>query len=97
MTQAYDIGVLKFRPEVSLERQREALDRLGAAMRRLPGFVSREVYHDPVGQRWVDVVGWRTHAEAQASGDIIKDPEIAAIFASFDEAGTVLGIYEKLA
>lgn len=96
MGQAYDIGVLKFRPEVPLERQRDAVDRLGDAMRRLPGFLSREVYHDPVGQRWVDVIGWSTLEAAQASAEIVKDPAIADIFASFDETGVVLGIYEKL-
>ena len=43
-----------------------------------PGFISRELVHDPEGGRWIDLVWWRTIEEARAAAELALTSESCA-------------------
>jgi heme-degrading monooxygenase HmoA len=56
-----------------------------------PGFISRELSHDAEGDRWIDLVWWRTMAEAQAAAELAMSSESCApMFALIDMESTLM-------
>ena len=44
---------------------RQAAETSSAFLRRCPGFLSRQLSHDPATDTWADVVSWTDRASAQ--------------------------------
>ena len=40
---------------------------IGGFAREQPGFIERRYFHDPKTQRWIDLVTWRSAADASAA------------------------------
>jgi hypothetical protein len=54
-------------------------------MTRQPGFISHELSYDAVGDRWIEVVWWKTMAEAHAAAELANSSESCApMFALID-------------
>ncbi|GAB4120605.1 MAG: hypothetical protein Fur005_23830 [Roseiflexaceae bacterium] len=61
-----------------------AVEASQAAVQRLPGFISRELSCSDEGL-WIDLVHWRSHADAVAAAEAFGSlPEVAAFAAMID-------------
>ena len=60
-------------------------DAVSSWIRKQPGFISRELVHDPEGDRWVDVVWWESLEQARAASELAMTSESCApMFALID-------------
>ena len=56
-----------------------------------PGFISRELSYDADGDRWIDVVWWRSLKVAQAAAErAMRSPSCAPMFSLIDEESTLM-------
>ncbi|MDQ3742510.1 MAG: hypothetical protein M3389_16395 [Actinomycetota bacterium] len=63
-----------------------------------PGFVSREMAYDGEGDRWIDVVWWRTMEDAHAAAEkAMHSPSCAPMFALIDMEATLMVHGERVA
>ena len=60
-----ELVVYKLNEGVSREQFLGTNDAVSTWIRNRPGFISRDLVHDVDGDRWVDVIWWRSLAEAQ--------------------------------
>jgi hypothetical protein len=57
--------------------------------REQPGFLSRELSYDAGGDRWIDVVWWRSAEEAQAAAEAaMRSESCAPMFSLIDMEAT---------
>ena len=63
-----ELVVYALEPSASREAFLAASRALDGWIARQPGFVARELLHDPEAGTWADVVRWRSRAEALAAG-----------------------------
>lgn len=96
-TQAcFEIVHFAFLPDVTLPRQTEAMNALGAWAATQPGFLSRQSFHDPRQSRWTDVVEWGSLDQATAAMERSqREPALASIMALIDSATLHAGHFEK--
>ena len=86
-----ELVVFKLAPGVSREQFLGAADGLSDWIRRQPGFISRDLSHDPEGDRWVEVVWWKTMADAKAAAEHAMTSESCApMFALIDMESAVM-------
>lgn len=64
-----ELVVFQLRPGVTREQALSASEAVSAWVAEQPGFVSRETYEVPDGEQWVDVLYWRSMAEAKAASE----------------------------
>jgi hypothetical protein len=84
-----ELVVFKLAPGVSREQFLGAAEGLSDWIRQQPGFISRELSHDPEGDRWIEVVWWRTMADAKAAAERAMSSESCApMFALIDMDST---------
>ena len=62
-----ELVVFKLRAGASREALLGTLDAVSSWIAEQPGFVSHTLVEDREGGRWIDVVWWRSMAEAQAA------------------------------
>jgi heme-degrading monooxygenase HmoA len=56
-----------------------------------PGFISRELSYDKEGDRWIDIIWWRTMEDAEAAAELALNSEACApMFALIDEESTLM-------
>lgn len=56
-----------------------------------PGFVSRDMAYDAEGDRWIDVVWWRSMEDARAAADAaMHSASCAPMFALIDMESTLM-------
>jgi hypothetical protein len=56
-----------------------------------PGFISRELSYDAQGDRWIEVVWWRTIEDGHAAAELALTSESCApMFALIDEESTLM-------
>ncbi len=80
-----ELVVFKLNEGVSREQLLGTVDPVSAWIAEQPGFISRELAHDAEGDRWVDVVWWRSAAEAHAAAERAMTSESCApMFALID-------------
>ena len=82
------IELVQFRLKAGVDEQMflAAVADTQAAIMRLPGFLSRELLRGDDGL-WVDLVHWRSKAEALAAAEAFGTmPEVAAFASMIDES-----------
>lgn len=88
MARVMEIVQIRVKPE-SVEALLSTRDAAIAAIRELPGFVSAHLAQLEV-ERWVDVVLWRTRADALAAAEHAPGiPEIARHFEHIAEVAAM--------
>jgi hypothetical protein len=86
-----ELVVFQLAPGVSREQFLGTVDPVSHWISRQPGFISRQLCHDGEGSRWIDVVWWRTIAEAQAAADRAMTSESCApMFRLIDMESTLM-------
>ena len=86
-----ELVVFKLAAGVSRERFLGTVEPVSSWISRQPGFVSRELCHDAEGDRWIDVVWWRTMDEARAAAELAMTSEACApMFGLIDMESTLM-------
>jgi hypothetical protein len=81
-----ELVVFKLRDPATRERFLGTVDAVSEWARQQPGFLSRELSYDADGERWIDLVWWRTMDEAKAAAEVALSSESCApMFALIDE------------
>ena len=92
-----ELVVFKLRQGVTREQLLATTDAVSAWAGEQPGFVSRELSYDAEGDRWIDVVWWRTLAEAQAASELAMTSEACAPMFSLIDMESTLMLHGELA
>ena len=86
-----ELVVFKLGDGVSRERFLRTVDEVSRWIARRPGFISRELVYDGDGDRWIDVVWWKSMAEAQAAAELaMSSDSCAPMFALIDMESTLM-------
>ena len=86
-----ELVVFALREGVTRERLLETSGPVSEWARDQPGFVSRELFEDAEGGRWIDVVRWDTLEQAHAAAEAAMTSESCApMFALIDMEGTLM-------
>lgn len=86
-----ELVVFKLGDGVSREQLLGTVDEVSRWAGRQPGFISRELAYDEKGDRWIDVVWWKSMAEAQAAAELAMTSESCApMFALIDTESTLM-------
>jgi hypothetical protein len=84
-----ELVVFKLIPGASREEFLGTVDGLSEWAARQPGFVSRELSHDAEGDRWIELVWWRTMGDAKAAAEnALSSESCARMFALIDMEST---------
>ncbi len=73
-----ELVVFKLRDGVSREQFLGTADAVSRWINRRPGFISRELSYDADGDRWIDVVWWKSMRDAQAAAELAMSSESCA-------------------
>lgn len=97
MSHCYEIVQFRFAAGVEPEAQHQAMKVIGGFAQDQPGFIERRYFHDPKTQRWIDLVTWRSAADAErAMAAFAQDPRTAPMADQFDAASVQAGHYDLL-
>ena len=80
-----ELVVFKLKESVTREQFLGTVEPVSAWISEQPGFVSRELSYDAEGERWIEVVWWRTMEDAHAAAERAMTSESCApMFALID-------------
>ena len=86
-----ELVVFKLAEGVSRDQFLATVDPVSSWISRQPGFISRELSHDADGDRWIEVVWWRTMEEAHAAAELAMSSESCApMFGAIDMESTLM-------
>ncbi len=86
-----ELVVFKLNPGAGREQLLATSEGVSRWAEQQPGFVSRELTYDAEGDRWVDVVWWRSLADAKAAAEAAMDsPACSPMFALIDMESTLM-------
>jgi len=86
-----ELVVFKLASGVSREQFLGTVDAVSSWISQQPGFLSRELCHDPEGDRWIEVVWWSTLHDAKAAAERAMTSESCApMFGSIDMESTLM-------
>ena len=86
-----ELVVFTLRAGASREELLGTVDAVSSWIAAQPGFVSRSLVEDREGGRWIDVVWWRSMAEAQDAGArAMSSASCAPMFGLIDMESTVM-------
>jgi hypothetical protein len=86
-----ELVVFKLRAGASREELLGTVDAVSSWIAEQPGFVSRHLVEDGEGDRWIDVVWWRSMAEAEAAAERAMSSESCApMFGLIDMESTLM-------
>jgi hypothetical protein len=86
-----ELVVFKLGDGVTREQFLGTVDGVSRWISRRPGFISRELSHDGDGDRWIEVVWWKSMAEAQAAAELaMSSDSCAPMFALIDMESTLM-------
>jgi|SRR5215217_239211 len=86
-----ELVVFKLGDGVSREQFLGTVDEVSRWISRRPGFISRELSYDSDGDRWIEVIWWKSMDEAQAAAELAMTSESCApMFAVIDMASTLM-------
>jgi hypothetical protein len=84
-----ELVVFKLKDGTTRERFLGSVDAVSAWAQAQPGFLSRELSYDAEGDRWIEVVWWKTMDDAKAAAEVAMSSESCApMFALIDEEST---------
>jgi hypothetical protein len=64
-----ELVVFKLNEGVSRDEFLETVDPVSAWVAEQPGFISRDLVYDAEGDRWIDVLWWRSMEDAKAAAE----------------------------
>jgi hypothetical protein len=86
-----ELVVFKLAAKVTRQQFLGTVDAVSNWISRQPGFISRELCHDAEGDRWIEVIWWRTMGDAQAAAELAMTSESCApMFALIDMESTLM-------
>jgi hypothetical protein len=86
-----ELVVFKLRDGVTREQFLATNDAVSTWARQQPGFISREQAYDAAGDRWIDLIWWRTIEEARAASEAAMTSESCApMFSLIDDDATLM-------
>lgn len=86
-----ELVVFKLRAGASREELLGTVDPVSTWIGEQPGFISRELAYDAEGDRWIDVVWWRSMDDAHAAAELAMSSESCApMFALIDMESTLM-------
>ena len=86
-----ELVVFQLKAGATGERLLETSDAVSSWIAQQPGFISRELVRDAEGDRWIDVVWWRSMGEAQAAAELaMSSPSCAPMFGLIDMESTLM-------
>jgi hypothetical protein len=86
-----ELVVFRLNEGVSREQLLGTVDRVSEWVATQPGFISRELSYDREGDRWIEVVWWRTMDDARAAAERAMTSESCApMFALIDMDSTLM-------
>ena len=86
-----ELVVFSLREGVSRDQFLGTVDGVSAWAREQPGFISRELCHAGEGDRWIEVIWWRTMSDARAAAQAALTSESCApMFALIDTEETLM-------
>jgi hypothetical protein len=92
-----ELVVFELRPGTSRERFLAAAEPVSAWIAEQPGFVSRELSFDAAGERWIEVVWWRTMEAARAAAELATTSESCAPMFALIDMDSALMVHGELA
>jgi hypothetical protein len=92
-----ELVVFKLRDAATREQLLGSADAVSEWVKQQPGFLSRELSYDAEGDRWIDVVWWRTMEDAKAAAEAaLSSTSCAPMFTLIDGESTQM-IHGELA
>jgi hypothetical protein len=86
-----ELVVFKLGDGVTREQFLGTVEGVSRWISRQPGFISRELSYDTDGDRWIEVVWWKSLAEAQAAAELaMSSDSCAPMFALIDMESTLM-------
>jgi hypothetical protein len=86
-----ELVVFKLRDGVTRDQLLGTADAVSAWAAEQPGFISRELSYDAEGDRWIDVIWWRTLQDAHAAAErALSSDRCAPMFSLIDEESTLM-------
>ena len=86
-----ELVVFNLRAGASREELLGTVDAVSSWIDEQPGFVSRALVEDREGERWIDVVWWRSIADAQAAAErAMGSQSCAPMFGLIDMKSTLM-------
>lgn len=93
----YEIVHTKFKPEISLEEQKELMATLNQIVQEFDGFESRSYFYSEELNAWVDVVTWTNSQSALIANELaMKNAEALKVFAYMDEKNMIFSHYKQI-
>ena len=94
---SYEIVFTRFKSEVTLAEQQEAMAKLNDIVKSFSGFIARDYFYSEHDQQWVDIVQWTDLAAAQkASKSVMQNKQATSIFALMDETAMLFSHYQHI-
>jgi len=86
-----ELVVFKLRDGTAREDFLATVDAVSEWAQSQPGFISRELSYDAEGDRWIEVIRWRTMEHAHAAAELsLTSESCAPMFALIDDASTLM-------
>jgi hypothetical protein len=92
-----ELVVFKLNEGVSRDRFLVTSDVVSAWIGKQPGFISRELSYDADGDRWIDVIWWKTMANAAGAAELAATSETCAPMFALIDMESVLMLHGDLA
>ena len=89
--------MFELRDGASRDQLLGTVDAVSSWIAQQPGFVSRQLAHDPEGDRWIDVVWWRTMEDAHAAAERAMTSESCAPMFELIDMDSALTVHGEAA
>ncbi|HEX8647395.1 MAG TPA: hypothetical protein VF715_10885 [Thermoleophilaceae bacterium] len=86
-----ELVVFKLNDGGTREELLATVDPVSEWIREQPGFISRDLSYDPEGDRWIDLIWWRTLQDAKAAAELaMASAACRPMFALIDMESTLM-------
>ena len=93
----FEIVHTKFKPEISVEKQKELMATLSQIVHKFDGFESRNYFYSKELNAWVDVVTWNNSQSALVANELaMKNADALKVFAYMDETHMIFSHYKRI-
>jgi hypothetical protein len=91
MSKVLELVVFKLKEGATREELLATADAVSDWAESQAGFISRELSYDAEGDRWIEVVWWKTMEDAHAAAELALGSESCTpMFALIDEESTLM-------
>ena len=93
MDKVLELVVFKLADGATSEQLLGTVDAVSGWARRQPGFISRELCREADGDRWIEVVWWRSMRDAHAAAEVAMTSESCAPMFALIEMESMLMVH----